>query len=239
MHSDESKRLLEALCRSTRNNMRSPAQIAPRRFVGYFGLALLGVFVAFGIGVSIGWSKREKPLLAATVDAAAVDLGGVQQLATAKDQYFAAMMASLSTEGAAPLGTQEAGFKAVLQYFPETDENAVYRCRAKQQLARNDLLQDRYDEARMLYDQLAAADDVDFQSIGVAGQCVVLYYQGARDDAAQKLVDLAPLFARLEDGKLRQTIIADVYPSLRKTWNAEQTKTPAADVKSLDDAFAR
>jgi hypothetical protein len=234
MRSDESKRILEALCRSTRNNMRSPAEIAPRRFVGYFGLALFGVMLAFGVGASVGWSRREQPLL--VLQPEAVD---VPQLASAKDQYLAAMMSSVSADAATPLSKQEAGFKAVLQYFPESDENAVYLRRAKQQLSRIYLVQDRYDEARLLYDDLAAVDDDDFQAIGIAGQCVVLYYQGNQVDAAQKLVKLQPLFAKLDEGKLRQTITADVYPTLRTDWSRGKTAAPAADLKALDATFAR
>jgi serine/threonine-protein kinase len=193
---------------------------------------LWAAIAVFGVGALIGYSMRERPLLAAGNDSL-----GVEKLATAKDQYLSAMMSSVSAEGPVPLTRQEANFKAVLQYFPDNDENAVYIRRAKQQLGRNYFLQDRYDEALQFYDDLAALDgDLDFKTIGLAGQCVVLYFRGDRAAAEQKLLALRANFAKLDEGKLRQTIIADVYPALKARWIREK-KLSDADLKALDAVF--
>jgi tetratricopeptide (TPR) repeat protein len=98
--------------------------------------------------------------------------------------------------------------------------------RAKQQLARLCLNQDRYAEALRWYDQLAALDsDPQLKAFGIAGQCASYYYLGKPTSAVERLVILKELWPSPEvdnDVKLRTIITNSVYPELRKELSAKE-----------------
>src|SRR5581483_9143936 len=84
--------------------------------------------------------------------------------------------------------------------------------RAKQELGRLYLQQNRLAEALALFTELAARDepgDQEFQAFGLAGQSVVFTMQRNFERAAQVLAQLGPLRNQLKDQRMSQMVL---YP---------------------------
>lgn len=190
---------------------------------------LLVSLAVFAVGLLAGWLFREQNLLATTAAASAVE-----RKATAQAQYDYAlpMLFADSQTEESDRGELEARLRAVVEYFSEEDpKNALPVRRAKQQLARLCLNQDRYTEALDWYGQLAALDgEPQLKAFGLAGQCAAYFYRGDSGDsraAGDKLIALKALWPSSEidnDAKLRTIITNSVYPELRKVMTMEQAR---------------
>jgi eukaryotic-like serine/threonine-protein kinase len=203
--------------------MKTRAMPVTRRRWGWLWL-VMGVFA---VGSLAGWMLREDNLLEATAEGTS----NVERKETAQEQYDYALpllFADPQSVGA-ERGELEARLRAVVDNFPEEDSNnALPVRRAKQQLARLCLNQDRYAEALVWYNQLAALDaDPQLKAFGVAGQCAVSFYQGDRPTAMAKLIELKALWPSPEidnDIKLRTIITDHVYPQLREQLSLDQAR---------------
>ena len=120
-------------------------------------------------------------------------LAGAQPLAisrqdSARAQFFFAQLQTTD---------REAWLKSVKEYFP-TDEFFVNR--AKQELARYYLQQNRLDDAYRLFSELARLDDSqqEYRAFGLAGESIVLAMQGRHEEAIKSLAQLGPLRSKLD-----------------------------------------
>ncbi|RIK72457.1 MAG: serine/threonine protein kinase [Planctomycetota bacterium] len=194
--------------------MKTRAMPAARRTWAWTRLAV----AVFAVGLLGGWLLREGNLLEST----AGTNSGVEKKETAQAQYDYALPLLFADAQAVggERGELEARLRAVVDFFPEDANNALPIRRAKQQLARLCLNQDRYAEALVWYDQLAALDaEPELKAFGIAGQCAVSFYQGERRLSAEKLIQLKSLWPSPEidkDLKLRAIITDHVYPQLRE-----------------------
>jgi hypothetical protein len=198
---------------------------------------LLLAVVLFIVGLAAGWLFRERNLLDTTATESSVEQ---KESAQAQYDYALPLLFADAQSTDTRRGELEARLRAVVDLFPEEDpNNALPVRRAKQQLARLCLNQDRYPEALKWYDQLAALDaDPQLKAFGIAGQCAVNFYQGLRRAAFEKLVALKPLWPSPEidnDLKLRAIITDHVYPELRK----ELVALNAKDAQEWDELIRR
>lgn len=194
--------------------MKTRAIPVARRGRGWILTAVL----VFGIGLAGGWLLRERNLLDTTATSSEVEQ---KESAQAQYDYALPLLFADSQSADTRKGELEARLRAVVDLFPEEDPaSALPVRRAKQQLARLCLNQDRYAEALNWYDELAALDaDPQLKAFGIAGQCAVNFYQGATPTAIERLIALKPLWPSSEidnDLKLRAIITDHVYPELRK-----------------------
>jgi serine/threonine-protein kinase len=143
------------------------------------GVALLAAFL---VGGSAAWLTRPRSLLA-----------GAQPLAisrqnSAQAQFFFAQLQTTD---------REAWLNSVKEYFPT---NEYFVNRAKQELARYYLQQNRLDDAYRLFSELARLDDSqqENRAYGLAGQSIVLAMQGHHEEAIKVLAQLGPLRSKLE-----------------------------------------
>jgi tRNA A-37 threonylcarbamoyl transferase component Bud32 len=203
--------------------MKTRAMPVTRRRWGWLWTGV----VVFALGSIAGWIWREDSLLEAKSDGISV----VERKESAQAQYDYALpllFADPQSVGA-ERGELEARLRAVVDNFPEEDSNNTLPVRrAKQQLARLCLNQDRYAEALVWYNQLAALDaDPQLKAFGVAGQCAVNFYQGSTQAAIAKLLELKSLWPSPEidnDIKLRTIITDHVYPRLRTQLSANEAR---------------
>jgi serine/threonine-protein kinase len=184
------------------------------------GLLAVGLGCALAGGASLAWSLgHHEPLLV-------VSRSGhvrIPRQASALRQYYCASQ----------IGTEEA-WRSVLEYFPEK-EYLVRR--AKQQLARI-YLRER-DDARALaiFEEFAAAADVDkeFRAYGLAGKTGVLTLQGKYQESADVLDELWPLRGDLRDAQMQKMLDhaieenrAKLGPQSQRQWDQWlQTEFPA------------
>ncbi len=200
--------------------MKTRAMPITRRGRRWLSLAV----VVFAVGLLGGWMMRERNLLETAASASGIE---EKESAQAQYDYALPMLFADSPAADAEHGELEARLRAVVDYFPEEDpSNALPVRRAKQQLARLCLNQDRYAEALKWYDQLAGLDaDPQLKAFGVAGQCAVHFYRGDRAAAVERLVALKRHWPSSEvdnDVKLRTIITNSVYPELRKLLSATE-----------------
>ncbi|MEX2185747.1 MAG: serine/threonine-protein kinase, partial [Pirellulales bacterium] len=194
--------------------MKTRAMPVARRGHRWMWLAI----AVFAVGMLGGWMLRERNLLATRASASGVDK---KDSAQAQYDYALPMLFADSQTADADRGELEARLRAVVDYFAEEDpNNALPVRRAKQQLARLCLNQDRYAEALAWYDQLAALDgDPQLKAFGIGGQCAAHFYLGNTASTVEKLIALKRLWPSSEidnDVKLRTIITNSVYPELRK-----------------------
>jgi hypothetical protein len=110
-------------------------------------------------------------------------------------------------------------WQAVIDRFDETDPQSAYHVRlAKKQLAllymRDDL---RRDEARALFEELAAMDETEshFRATGIAGLSALDYFDEQYASAARRIEQLNPLREKL-DSDLAEMVYENVFPDVRK-----------------------
>lgn len=193
--------------------MKTRAMPVARRRRAWLYLAIS----VFAVGLLGGWLLREDNLLESTASTSSA----VERKESAQAQYDYALplLFADSQTANSERGEVEARLRAVVDYFPEDATNALAIRRAKQQLARLCLNQDRYAEALVWYNQLASLDaDPQLKAFGVAGQCAVNFYLGKPEAAGEKLIELKALWPSPEidnDIKLRAIITDHVYPQLR------------------------
>jgi eukaryotic-like serine/threonine-protein kinase len=180
--------------------MEREAQVRGRR--GSVGVLLALVLAGFVVGGIAAWATRPAPLLAVSEQ----ELPAVERKATVRDQYL----------HAAEIATEEA-WQSVPRYFPpsEGQQNQYYAWRAQQRLAELYLQNDDLDRGLRCYEQLAeAADDLQFQAIGLVGQANVYILRDDQSLAHQKLASLVQLLERLP-AEVRQVIVMEIHPRLR------------------------
>ncbi len=168
--------------------------------------------VALGGGSVAGWMTREPWLLSGAGET--LDVAKKQ---TAEMQYRFAMFHEA--------GDREAGWLAVVRYFPESKKENTYWVRlAKQQLARLYLqLDDRQQDAWALFNEFAAKDDTDpqGQAFGIAGQCVLHLFAEEHAAAADKLIELGERRKYL-DHEMRGMIERYVFPLIRESISEQE-----------------
>jgi len=154
----------------------SPAGVGTRRRRILIAICVASSLMAGGVAA---WSVREDPLLAG---AAAPD---EPRQATAQQQLAYASIART-----------EAAFRSVERYFPQATD-VVHRSR--HELALYFLLEDEYDDAGEVFDQFAALDPIEQESLrafGITGQCVVHSLRGEEDEFAASLEQLKAMIKR-------------------------------------------
>lgn len=117
----------------------------------------------------------------------------IEQRETALQQYMSASR----------IGSEEA-WRSVIEYFPDRSFSRA----AKQQLARIYLRQGNYADALKIFDELAAAGDIDprLQAYGLAGRYGVLTLQGRFDESAEVLEELLPIRNDLKDAEMGEML---------------------------------
>lgn len=102
------------------------------------------------------------------------------------------------------LGTEEA-WQAVIDYFPD---RPYWGYRAKQQLARLYLYDQRLEQAMAIFKEFAALDrmETELRAYGLAGECAVLSMQGKYRESAMVLDELLPIRSQLKDPLMRQML---------------------------------
>jgi serine/threonine-protein kinase len=163
------------------------------------------IAAAFAMGLAIARYRVEPILRPLPPNALNVD-----RKANAESQYVYALM----------VDTEEA-WKSVAAYFPQ---DRLYVLRAQQQLARLYLQDDDYERAMTVFNKFAEQPDVEvqFRAFGLAGQAVVLAFEGRHQASASKLAELWPMRQSL-DGQMKG-LIAYV---LRK--NKKELTTPSTE----------
>lgn len=152
----------------------TPLRVAGR---AWWGALAAGLLVAFLGGMAATWVGRSPNLLAG----ADPRRTHVERRPTVLGQWIYAMQ-----DGS------EASWLAIEEHFPQ---ERYFILRAKQQLARMYLFQDRVDDARALFDELADAEEAlsEFRAFGMAGQSIVLSLVGEHQASQRKLNELLPL----------------------------------------------
>jgi len=140
---------------------RAPDKPLSRQIWTVLALAIL----VGGASAGVGWVTRVPNPLAVPLPRAAA----VEKKDKAASQYFYALNLKDNIEA----------WQAVID-FPEDQHNRLYRNYAKQHLATLLLAKRRYDDARVLFDELAGYSESDphFRAFGLAGQAVLLNLQG-------------------------------------------------------------
>jgi serine/threonine-protein kinase len=140
------------------------------------------IFVGFAAGAAVAWMNH-RDLLAAPTD----HQPKIKQFDSVKEQYSFAQMATQD---------QEAAWNAVAEYFPPTAsaENLRHSRLAIKGLARYYVDNQRYSEALLLYQKLAAVEDTEreFQLTGLIGQAVVYDRQGDQAKVHEQLAKISP-----------------------------------------------
>jgi serine/threonine-protein kinase len=177
--------------------MRASTALGGRRsrWAGWLAAAV----AAFGAGAAVAFfTGVERPLLAN------VEGHFVEPQKTVFHQWIYASQ----------VGTEEA-WQAVINNFPD---RLYFVYRAKQQLARMYIHDDRLDEAMSIFRELAALEDTEaeLQAYGLAGQCGVLSRQGKYHDSAQVLGELWPIRSQLKDPWMKQFLEYAVRTDHRK-----------------------
>lgn len=155
-----------------------------RRGLSFAGLCLLGAMT----GAALGWWVRPPNPL----DAPLSEEAQFPRQATARAQFFVAQS----------LMDDEGAWRAVVDYFPEAELESR---RAREHLALLLLRERRFDEARELFEQLAAVgdDDPSSRATGLAGLAALASIQ-ADYQKSQRIIalELMPLREELD----RQTL---------------------------------
>jgi len=135
-------------------------------------------------------TSRQPPLL----EGAEAQPSSVTRRETVSAQVFYAIR----------VGTEEA-WQAVIKYFP--DQQVSVR-RAKQQLARIYLRDNKYEDALKIFDELAALGETEeeLRAFGLAGKCGVLTLQGKYRQSTAVMDELWPIRARLNDRQIREML---------------------------------
>jgi tRNA A-37 threonylcarbamoyl transferase component Bud32 len=194
----------------------STAAAIHRRRWAWWAAACLAAFLFGGL---IAWlTTREAPLL---TGAQAETLLAPKQETVFRQWLYASQV-----------GTEDA-WKAVIEYFPD---KPYFGYRAKQQLAKVYLREDRLDEALAVFDELAALDETEeeLRAFGLAGRCGVLTIQGKHQESAATLAELWPLRSRLKDPlmwrMLQYTVNTNrskLGPMTTRQWNELLNQRPS------------
>lgn len=183
------------------------ASAASRQVVQWRYAALLGL-ISLGAGMGLARATRPQPVLEVQASLPTVDLK-----ATAQAQYDYAQRID-----------KEDGWESVYQFFPDDHELAL---QAKQQLARWYIEQDRFDDARKLFDEFAASgpDEERWRALGILGQALVYSVENKPQKVREKLRELRPLRQDLPVRESRQLISQvlgregrDVPQEIRAEW---------------------
>ncbi len=165
--------------------MKTTAMPALRRRQMWTGWAVAAA-ICFAVGVGLAFAFRPRPLVTSEVVEEQVP-----RYDSAAQQYLFAMMLN-----------DEAAWRSVGQYFPESDD---YVRRAKQGLARLYLQDLDFERALPIFDEFADMSNVEqeYKAFGLAGQAVVLNRLGDYRASAASLAELFPLRNQLFDRDLR------------------------------------
>jgi serine/threonine-protein kinase len=204
--------------------MKTSAIRIPRRHVGRWVAAAVAALVT---GAAVGWSMRPPSLLDQPAPSSSVE-----RKATAEEQFALAFHQHLEDPKKA-----EAGWQAVVDYFPENTENEknIVR-RAEQYLARLYLRQERNDEARRVFEKFARLDEseaAEFRAFGVAGLCLLAANAGDVAEVGKRLSELIPMRSALvRDSDMSRRLQQSVPSMLRKAGETES-------LRLWDEFFAR
>ncbi len=184
--------------------MQSQA-VAQRRWRLLTMAVVLLVVVAFGGGAGLAWLNRPPSLL----EIPASQQPRVPQMDSVRSQYIYASL--VGTEAA--LRSVEAYFKPAL-----SAENRLYVRRAWQRLGELYLMSRELDMAMEIYTKLADTvedTEVNFRSVGLAGQAIVYSRRGDKVLAAAKLTEAIPLMRDLNPAEV-QALLTQLDPELRQ-----------------------
>jgi serine/threonine-protein kinase len=157
--------------------MKTSAMAAVRRRRAWTLMSVLAA-VAFALGGLAAWLTRP-PFLLADAAPARVPM----QNSAAEQFYFAR-----------ELGDEES-LRSVEAYFPRDEE---WVSQARRELAVLLLRNGRNDEARVVFDQLAASADQESQVAGLAGQSILLVQQRQFEESLKKVAQLWPMRDKLD-----------------------------------------
>jgi serine/threonine-protein kinase len=176
---------------------------------GVWGWAAAAVLTA-ALGGGLAVLTREPNLL----EVPPVKENEIKKLGTVQEQMY---LASTIVD---PVLAEKA-WRSVIEYFPEAVTEGR---RAKQQLARIYLNQDRFDEALQLFEELASLDSTEeeFRAFGLAGKFIIL---SLRQDQEQSLRTLEEFFG-VRDKLMDTEIAAGLRYALES--NQELAKTSTA-----------
>jgi serine/threonine-protein kinase len=173
--------------------MRKMAVMAPRR--RRFGLWLgVAVLAAFLLGGLLAWSTLGRtPLLP---DVGLLHHDTPRKESALRQFYFASL-----------IGTEEA-WESVGRYFPKEDYLVA---RAKQQLARIYLREQRYSQALTVFEDLIirGVGEEEFRVFGLTGKAGVLTLEGKYQESArvlQELLSMPNVRGKLKDPQMRQML---------------------------------
>jgi len=148
---------------------------------------MLGMLLAFLLGAGIAWQNREPQLLAGGGNGQPT---AIARQANGQAQYWHAM-------GLETPAQREAGFQAVLHYYPQDEYHANL---ARQQLARIHLQRDEFEPALALFQTLSDSADLDerLQAFGLAGQILCYDRMNQPRKASELIAQVAPLKNQLD-----------------------------------------
>ncbi|HYW80440.1 MAG TPA: serine/threonine-protein kinase [Thermoguttaceae bacterium] len=184
------------------------------------GLLAVALAATFLMGGAVAWLVTRDDFLLADVQAMS---SGVERRETALQQYMSASR----------VGTEEA-WRSVIEYFPGSSFSRA----AEKQLARIYLHQGNYDRALAIFDELAAASEIDprLQAYGLAGRYGVLTLQGRYDESAEVLERLLPIRDDLQDAEMQEMLDYAIQrnqskldQSVSEQWEEWFTKLQQAD----------
>ncbi len=164
--------------------MQSAVRNMPRRLV-WIGWSVAIVLALLGGAAAARLTVIEPPLLA-------IDDSGIPKLESVGMQFLYACH----------VGSVDA-WKAVVEYFPD---EPYYVRRAKQQLAWLYLLDENYEQALRLLDELASLEgtEQELRAFGLAGKYWILTRQERYTDAAMELERLLPIRDKLDHPQMRE-----------------------------------
>lgn len=167
------------------------------------------LLVSFAAGGAAAWTTRPRDPLAAA-DALRTP---VEKRPTVLGQWILALQED-----------SEQAWQSVRQHYPQEE---YFVRRADQQLARRYLREDRWGEAKQVFQRLADLDksQAEFRAFGLAGRAVVLSLQGDHQASQRAISQLLPLREKLEDPELGQMVLRAARANRRALAQAERDET--------------
>ncbi|MDA7977866.1 MAG: protein kinase [Pirellulales bacterium] len=140
---------------------------------------VVAILLAIAIGASVSFATRESDLLTVNPE----DSLGIPRMDSASAQYYRAVFSRKD---------DPRPWQAVLEYHGGSD----FDDRAKRELARVYLQNDKLDDAMVIFDEFSQrSEDVNQfdRAVGLAGKYVVYTFDGERDKAQQTWVKFAEI----------------------------------------------
>jgi serine/threonine protein kinase len=160
------------------------------------------LILAFPVGGLIAWTNLPPPLLAE----APIAPNTVPKRKNIDEQLYAALLSDDED--------REQALKAVWKYFPPGNSPEALRVTrvAKAHLAGWYLHQKRYNDALAVYHELANVEqtEIEFQTLGIAGEAVVLDLQGKTEKVKERL----PTFLSNRKGLRAENLLNLLKPEI-------------------------